>query len=503
MYGRVEYGDYQTPNDFANKICLYLKSIGINPDLIIEPTCGIGNFLSSAYEIFNAKYYYGIEINKEYSEYCKNRLNQENVFIFNENLYNVNLKKIAVNDDGASNVLLIGNPPWVNNAVISSINGVNVPNKVNFKNLYGLEAMTGSSNFDICEYMIYKMINEFKFTNTVIAMLCKMSVARNVFLELKRSNHSYKDIRIVEFNSKKIFNISVRACLLIVFLSDKEQQTDVCNIYHIENPKVVQSKLIYQNGRLYSNLDEDLLFDGKSQFEWRQGVKHDCSKVMELKKREHMYINGRNELVDIEDELVYPLVKSSMFKKPIQTSFSKYVIITQKKCRDDTSYIKEYAPKTWSYLNDNIKLFENRKSSIYKGTPKFSIFGIGDYSFSKYKVGISGFYKKPFFSLLTSDKPVMCDDTSYFITFSSFDLAYTAMLLLNSKQVQTFLLSIAFLDSKRPFTKKVLERLDFSKITKIITIQDLKETEEYLQLEPYIKDTMYAYFKNILNPSLF
>ena len=77
------------------------------------------------------------------------------------------------------------------------------------------------------------------------------------------------------------------------------------------------------------------------------------------------------------------------------------------------------------------------------------------------------------------------------------------MLLLNSKQVQTFLLSIAFLDSKRPFTKKVLERLDFSKITKIITIQDLKETEEYLQLEPYIKDTMYAYFKNILNPSLF
>jgi hypothetical protein len=50
----------------------------------------------------------------------------------------------------------------------------------------------------------------------------------------------------------------------------------------------------------------------------------------------------------------------------------------------------------------------------------------------------------------------MLDDTSYFICFDSFDSAYVAMLLLNNNKVQAFLSSIAFLDAKRPYTKKFL-----------------------------------------------
>ena len=171
--------------------------------------------------------------------------------------------------------------------------------------------------------------------------------------------------------------------------------------------------------------------------------------------------NGQKETIQIEDDIVFPLIKSSMFKAPVIHSFSKFVIVTQKKVREETKHLEQEVPKTWKYLNDHIKLFENRKSSIYRGTPPFSMFGVGDYSYSKYKVGVSGFYKQPLFSVLYSDdsKPVMIDDTSYFICFDSYDMAYTAMLLLNSEKVQKFLTSIAFLDTKDHIQRKFLNAL--------------------------------------------
>ena len=74
-------------------------------------------------------------------------------------------------------------------------------------------------------------------------------------------------------------------------------------------------------------------------------------------------------------------------------------------------------------------------------------------------------------------------------------MAYVAMLLLNSERVQNFLMSIAFLDAKRPYTKKVLERIDFNKIVSVMTIEHLKETEKELNLSEYISEYMYIDFK--------
>lgn len=108
------------------------------------------------------------------------------------------------------------------------------------------------------------------------------------------------------------------------------------------------------------------------------------------------------------------------------------------------------------------------------------MFGVGDYSYSKFKVGISGFYKKPLFSLLYNkvnlDKPIMLDDTSYFLSFDNYEIAYVCMLLLNSEKVQEFLYSISFKDAKRPYTKKVLQRLDLEKSIQTVTFDELKDT---------------------------
>jgi len=45
--------------------------------------------------------------------------------------------------------LVIGNPPWVTNSELGSINSKNLPKKSNFKKNSGLEAMTGKGNFEI------------------------------------------------------------------------------------------------------------------------------------------------------------------------------------------------------------------------------------------------------------------------------------------------------------------------------------------------------------------
>lgn len=498
MSGKREYGDYQTPVDFAKKVCIYLRNYRhIKPSAIVEPTCGVGNFLKSSL-LFEANEYYGIEINPEYCDICRNTINDEKIKIIHSDFFAFSSKSLIKDK---RQILVIGNPPWVTNSTLSSLGSDNLPIKANFKGLKGIDAITGASNFDICEYIILQLINEYKNTNTVISMLCKTSVARNVFKELKRNCISFSSCDILEFDAKKVFNINASACVLVIQLSEKPISSDICNVYDFNNPETIKSQFGYSDGQFYSNLGVNVEnFDGQCCFEWRQGVKHDCSKIMELTMQNGILQNGKKETVQIEDDIVFPLIKSSMFKAPVIHNFSKFVIVTQKKAREETSHLEHDMPKTWKYLNNNIELFKNRKSSIYRGAPPFSMFGVGDYSFSKYKVGVSGFYKQPLFSVLYSDdnKPVMTDDTSYFICFDNYDLAYVAMLLLNSEKVQRFLKSIAFLDAKRPYTKKVLGRINFDKIVASLTINELTKTEQKLNLSHYITIPMYDSFKSFL-----
>ena len=328
-------------------------------------------------------------------------------------------------------------------------------------------------------------------------MLCKTSVARNIFMEMRRNNTHFSSCDMYEFNATTIFGIHASACLLVIALSNTHATADICNIYDLDCPNKIKSSFGYVNGKFYSDTSKDVIdFSGKSCFEWRQGIKHDCTNIMELSASGHEFRNGLHETVSIEQEYVYPLVKSSMFKTPVIDSFNKYVIVTQKRLHDSTSHIKIDAPKTWNYLSTHREHFTKRKSSIYRGTPEFSMFGVGEYSFSKYKVGVSGFYKRPLFSVLVSNdgKPVMVDDTSYFISFPTYETAYTAMLLLNSDKVQSYISSIAFLDAKRPYTKKVLEKINFHAITQTLSTEDIFETERKLGLDKFYTENMLVEF---------
>ncbi len=63
---KVEYGYYQTPPKLANSVTRYLAQ-KINPDIIIEPTCGRGHFIVAALASFdNLDKIIAVEIHKPY-----------------------------------------------------------------------------------------------------------------------------------------------------------------------------------------------------------------------------------------------------------------------------------------------------------------------------------------------------------------------------------------------------------------------------------------------------
>ncbi|MDA8378860.1 MAG: hypothetical protein M0Z50_17850 [Planctomycetia bacterium] len=45
---QAEFGDFQTPVELAQELCVFLHFHGTDPKSIIEPTCGSGNILRAA-----------------------------------------------------------------------------------------------------------------------------------------------------------------------------------------------------------------------------------------------------------------------------------------------------------------------------------------------------------------------------------------------------------------------------------------------------------------------
>jgi hypothetical protein len=138
--------------------------------------------------------------------------------------------------------------------------------------------------------------------------------------------------------------------------------------------------------------------------------------------------------------------------------------VTQKELGADTTDLALRAPNLWKYLSSHEDVFLARKSSIYEGRAPFSMFGIGDYSFTDYKVAVSGMYKTIRFRVVGpyEGKPVLFDDTCYLAPCSSAEQACILAALLNDPACLSFVNSLIFLDSKRPITKKVLQRLDLA-----------------------------------------
>ena len=205
--------------------------------------------------------------------------------------------------------------------------------------------------------------------------------------------------------------------------------------------------------------------DGKSPYVWRSGLKHDASSVFELVAGPQLTTRAGVAL-DLEDEYLFPFLKSTDIFRGRHRELSKWVIVPQMQFGADTTHLRVMAPKLWAYLEKNAEVLDGRKSSIYRNRPRFSVFGHGEYTFAPYKVVISGLHKDPMFRLVPPlhGRPVVVDDTCYLLPFEDATEAAVVTAVLNSLECTALIQSLVFWDSKRPITKKLLARLDLNRL---------------------------------------
>ena len=124
---KVEFGDFQTPLALARSACDLLKSSGVAPDAIVEPTCGKGSFLRASLASFpQCTRLLGFEYNPEYVRVASSSVEADVVCKdFFENDWS------EILDGLVGEILVIGNPPWVTNSAIGTLSGKNLPTKAN------------------------------------------------------------------------------------------------------------------------------------------------------------------------------------------------------------------------------------------------------------------------------------------------------------------------------------------------------------------------------------
>ncbi len=462
----IEFGDFQTPPALAEEICGIVRARCGDFAAVVEPTCGRGAFLAAAGAAFPRAVLCGREINPAYVEAAHVLLSdagfavRADVGVLDFFCADWNAELSAFPD----RLLLLGNPPWVTNAGVAAVGGGNLPTKTNFQGMRGLEARTGKANFDISEWMLIRLLEAIRPRAAVIAMLCKTATARKFLRYAWRHDGQVLHASVHRIDAARHFGAAVDACLLTAELGGNgPAEADLFTSLDAARPA-------QRFGLAGKNLVADLPtyrrcqhLEGLSPYQWRSGLKHDCAPVMELTAAgPGLFRNQLGEVAPLEPDLLFPLLKCTHLARG-RLAPERWVLVTQNRVGEETDSIATRAPLAWTYLQSHAARFAARKSSIYKSSAPFALFGIGAYAFAPWKVAISALHRPPSFAVVSplDGRPVMFDDTCYFIPLWSEAEARVVAAVLNFPAAIAFIEAITFPEAKRPITTELLHRLNF------------------------------------------
>ena len=469
-----ELGDFQTPLTLARQV---VEIVGKGTwDRVLEPTCGAGSFLEASTSLAPREML-GLELQAEYAEKARRFAP-----VVQDNIFDIDLGSDLPWNDPMGSLLVIGNPPWVTNSQLGLLGSANLPAKRNIRQLRGIEAMTGASNFDIAECIWLKLIADLHEQEPTIALLCKTIVARNVLTYSAQHKLPIGDAALYMIEAKEWFGVSVDACLFVVTVRHGADNY-TCRWYPSLSATDEERTIGVVDGRMVSDAvayEETRCIDGVSPVEWRQGIKHDASGVMELTFDGEALRTKSGEVLDLEPGYVFPMLKGTDVFRGRTVADGKRMIVPHRSLKHDPSDLAEHAPSVWSYLVQHGEAMDGRKSSIYRNRPRFCIFGVGEYSFAPFKVAVSGLHKEARFRAVgpVGGTPVVFDDTCYFIPAASALRAAGLSAVLNSSMCQKAIESLAFWDAKRPITKKLLQRLDLVAVVRLTSRTELQALAE-------------------------
>ncbi|WP_435007547.1 class I SAM-dependent methyltransferase [Tundrisphaera lichenicola] len=465
-----ELGDFPTPPGLVSEVLGAIGPIGGRFDRVLEPTCGRGHFLRGILEQRRPpREVRGIEIQPDHAEAARSIEGRGlRPLILTADLFRLDLAR-DIGWEGDGPLLVVGNLPWVTTAAVGASGGSNGPDRSNSRKVRGIEALTGPSNFDISEAIWIKLIRELAPERPTIALLCKRAVARAVLRLVGTDGLPVTRATLWRVDAQRWFRASVEACLLRLEIGPGPRAVEA-EVYPDLSAAEPESSLGFEGGRMIADLAahrRSSFAEGTSPLTWRQGIKHDAAGVMELILGDDGQSRNKfGELVEVEPDRVFPLLKGTDLAGPKRPRPRRSVLITQRTLADNTLDLARTAPRLWAYLARHRDAFDRRKSAIYRGRPPFSIFGVGDYSFAPFKVAVSGLHKDARFRLVESIEgcPTMLDDTCYFLPCRSRDQASILVEALNGAVAQDLIRALTFRDAKRPITKAVLQRVDLKAI---------------------------------------
>ena len=459
-----EFGDFQTPLPLARAL------VGALPDRpwarVLEPSCGVGNFLRAAVEVFPEADAIGVE-----TQECYVAAAREVAPVVHADVFELDLATGLPWQSGTGPTLVLGNPPWVTNAALSMMGSANRPRRSNVEHVSGIEAMTGSSNFDVAEFIWRKLLAEYAGCDATIALLCKTQVARNILLHSATAGLPVTSASLRLIDAKKWFGASVDACWFTVTLGPGRPDYTAA-VYPDLDAATAGTRLGVVRGRLVADVDayaRSADFDGVGPVPWRQGIKHDATAAMEL-----IDDNGPTTKdgvpVAVESEYLYPLFKCTDVHHGRLDTVRRWMVVPQRHPGQDTTVLRDVAPRLWAHLVSRAVLLDGRRSSIYRNSPRFGIFGVGPYTFTDYKIAVSGFHATPRFRMVgpREGRPVVFDDATYLLPFADAAECAVTVALLTSVEVTDLIASLAFWDSKRPVTKKLLQRIDLLAVARAV-----------------------------------
>lgn len=429
-----DLGDFQTPEALAQLVLDKVR--GRDFQRVFEPTCGTGNLVEQARKVYPRAEIIGVELQASHAVTASLRFAQDPfIRIVQSNIFDIE----RLDWDRSGSILVLGNPPWINNTELSRLNSANLPRKSNSIYRSGFEALTGESNFDLAEAIILHSLSLVKSEPAYFVMLCKTSTALRLLHPAIINTYKISDPSIFSLNAQQWFSASCDACL-----------------FTFEAGTSISSEL-----KLYSSWDSQPAIHSLCKLAvprlFRQGIKHDASRVFVLRTHNSGLVNYRGDIVELEADNIYPLYNATDLHKGRYSG--RCVVVTQRRLTDDTSKLEDSYPKLWWYLQMNSEQLDSRKSKVYRS--RFGMFGVGDYAFLPYKIAVSGFHREPHFNLLRpmDGRPVMVDDTCYYISTGSLEVAERYLEAFYKFIKDGRHLGLLLRGSKRPWTAKLLDLL--------------------------------------------
>jgi hypothetical protein len=196
---------------------------------------------------------------------------------------------------------------------------------------------------------------------------------------------------------------------------------------------------------------------GECEHDIRHGVKDDAKDV---------YSIDRGRLDELEHDHVYPYIRSKHVVKYGLFGHDLHLVPIRTADEDNEAELEADCPGTYEYLASNRETLEGRSSAWLERGPFYNLFGLGDYTWSEYKVVWCRLGFKPHFAVVSTvddedlgEKTVVPGDHFMFVPTDDAYEAHFLCGLLNSAPYQRSIREVAS-KGKSSLSKAVVSRLE-------------------------------------------